>query len=231
MGCWSPGVWPTEGSLTFVLIGGISGSRGRLLIKWSAGYLSIQMNRSAATIFCTVTIFCVVTVFEISSLWLPLQCSTMGQQKTLQKQQEEHLKNALLYNFISFNWTVSALNPPRLLFLLDPQPHTYNGSRVLVKLRIVSFLWIAYITKSFLSFYYLSVWAPHVWRVFFGRKFGLFFYLAGGHLRSPLKASITTFWCGKYKFCLVHKHNIHLPNVPHLPILTKVVTCRRGHSP
>ena len=94
MGCWSPGVWATEGSLTFVLIGGISGSRGRLLIKWSAGYLSIQMNRSAATIFCTVTIFCVVTVFEISSLWLPLQCSTMGQQKTLQKQQEEHLKNA-----------------------------------------------------------------------------------------------------------------------------------------
>ena len=43
MGCWSPGVWATEGSLTFVLIGGISGSRGRLLIKWSAGYLSIQM--------------------------------------------------------------------------------------------------------------------------------------------------------------------------------------------
>ena len=194
MGCWSPGVWATEGSLTFVLIGGISGSRGRLLIKWSAGYLSIQMNRSAATIFCTVTIFCVVTVFEISSLWLPLQCSTMGQQKTLQKQQEEHLKNAsstisFLSIGLSQHWILQDFYS-----LLDPQPHTYNGSRVLVKLRSVSFLWIAYITKSLLSFYHLSVWAPHVWRVFFGRKFGLFFYLAGGHLRSPLKASITTFW-------------------------------------
>ena len=50
--------------------------------------------------------------------------------------------------------------------LLDPQPHTYNGSRVLVKLWIVSFLWIAYITKGLFSFYHLSVWAPHVWRVF-----------------------------------------------------------------
>ena len=163
MGCSSPGVWATEGSLTFVLIGGISGSRGRLLIKWSAGYLSIQMNGCYYFLYGH-NLLCGHSVWDIISL-IASSVQHHGSAENSPEAAGVTFEKCSPLQFLSIglsqHWILQDFYS-----LLDPQPHTYNGSRVLVKLWIVSFLWIAYITKSLLSFYHLSVWAPLVWRVF-----------------------------------------------------------------